>query len=138
MKKLWLTGLALTASLTFEQSYGGVEGDSASMAELCSLLSALAGAWVMALGAAPVRGARQGGSDERMSVAVEINQTSNAQILGVTGAERGFLVLEEHGELRFDTALDSCRGDIAQPEFEISGSVVRDALAGTGASGANG
>jgi transcriptional regulator with GAF, ATPase, and Fis domain len=48
--------------------------------------------------------------------------------LGVTGAERGFLVLEEHGELRFDTALDSCRGDIAQPEFEISGSVVRDAL----------
>ena len=49
--------------------------------------------------------------------------------LGVTGAERGFLVLEEHGELRFDTALDSCRGDIAQPEFEISGSVVRDALA---------
>ena len=49
--------------------------------------------------------------------------------LEVTGAERGFLVLEEHGELRFDTALDSCRGDIAQPEFEISGSVVRDALA---------
>jgi transcriptional regulator with GAF, ATPase, and Fis domain/tetratricopeptide (TPR) repeat protein len=48
--------------------------------------------------------------------------------LGVTGAERGFLVLEEHGELRFDTALDSARGDIAQPEFEISGSVVRDAL----------
>jgi transcriptional regulator with GAF, ATPase, and Fis domain len=49
--------------------------------------------------------------------------------LGVTGAERGFLVLEEHGELRFDTALDSARGDIAQPEFEISGSVVRDGLA---------
>jgi transcriptional regulator with GAF, ATPase, and Fis domain/tetratricopeptide (TPR) repeat protein len=48
--------------------------------------------------------------------------------LTVTGAERGFLVLEEHGELRFDTALDSCRGDIAQPEFEISGSVVREAL----------
>ena len=49
--------------------------------------------------------------------------------LGVTGAERGFLVLEEHGELRFDTALDSRRGDIARPEFEISGSVVREALA---------
>ncbi len=48
--------------------------------------------------------------------------------LSVTGAERGFLVLEEHGELRFDTALDSCRGDIAQPEFEISGSVVRETL----------
>lgn len=48
--------------------------------------------------------------------------------LAVTGAERGFLVLEKHGELRFDTAMDSCRGDIAQPEFEISGSAVREAL----------
>jgi lon-related putative ATP-dependent protease len=34
--------LTLSASLVFEQSYGGVEGDSASMAELCALLSALA------------------------------------------------------------------------------------------------
>jgi len=36
--------LSLSASLVFEQSYGGVEGDSASMAELCALLSALADA----------------------------------------------------------------------------------------------
>jgi len=36
--------LSLAASLVFEQSYGGVDGDSASMAELCALLSALAGA----------------------------------------------------------------------------------------------
>ncbi len=35
--------LALSASLTFEQSYGCVEGDSASSAELYCLLSALAG-----------------------------------------------------------------------------------------------
>lgn len=34
--------LALTASLVFEQSYSGVEGDSASLAELCALLSSLA------------------------------------------------------------------------------------------------
>jgi predicted ATP-dependent protease len=34
--------LALTAQLVFEQSYEGVEGDSASCAELCALLSALA------------------------------------------------------------------------------------------------
>ncbi len=33
--------LSLTASLVFEQSYGGVEGDSASAAELFALLSAL-------------------------------------------------------------------------------------------------
>jgi len=34
--------LCLSASLVFEQSYGGVDGDSASLAELCALLSALA------------------------------------------------------------------------------------------------
>lgn len=34
--------LALSASLVFEQSYGGIEGDSASVAELVALLSALA------------------------------------------------------------------------------------------------
>ena len=34
--------LTLSASLAFEQSYGMVEGDSASMAELCTLMSALA------------------------------------------------------------------------------------------------
>jgi lon-related putative ATP-dependent protease len=36
--------LSLAASLVFEQSYGGVEGDSASSAELYALLSALADA----------------------------------------------------------------------------------------------
>jgi len=36
--------LSLSASLVFEQSYGGVEGDSASCAELYALLSALADA----------------------------------------------------------------------------------------------
>ncbi len=34
--------LSLSASLVFEQSYGGVDGDSASLAELCALLSTLA------------------------------------------------------------------------------------------------
>lgn len=34
--------LGLQASLVFEQSYGGVDGDSASCAELCALLSSLA------------------------------------------------------------------------------------------------
>ena len=48
--------------------------------------------------------------------------------LAVTGAERGFLALEEDGELRFDTALDSCRGDVAEPELEVSRSIVGEAL----------
>jgi predicted ATP-dependent protease len=34
--------LSLSASLVFEQSYGMVDGDSASLAETCALLSALA------------------------------------------------------------------------------------------------
>ena len=37
-----LAPLALEASLVFEQEYGGIEGDSASCAELLALLSALA------------------------------------------------------------------------------------------------
>lgn len=36
--------LSLSASLVFEQTYGQVEGDSASLAELCALLSSLADA----------------------------------------------------------------------------------------------
>ena len=48
--------------------------------------------------------------------------------LSVTGAERGFFVLEEHGVLRFDTALDSSRGDVQRPELEVSRSVVSEAL----------
>jgi predicted ATP-dependent protease len=35
--------LSLTANLVFEQSYGGVDGDSASSAELYAILSALSG-----------------------------------------------------------------------------------------------
>lgn len=35
--------LSLSASLAFEQSYGGIEGDSASVAEACVLVSAIAG-----------------------------------------------------------------------------------------------
>ena len=35
--------LSLSASLVFEQSYGHVDGDSASVAEICALMSALAG-----------------------------------------------------------------------------------------------
>jgi lon-related putative ATP-dependent protease len=36
--------ISLTASVVFEQSYGTIDGDSASLAELCALLSSLADA----------------------------------------------------------------------------------------------
>jgi predicted ATP-dependent protease len=67
--------LSLSASLTFEQSYGGVEGDSASAAEYFALVSALSGAAI------------------RQSIAItgSINQKGDIQpIGGVTRKVEGF------------------------------------------------
>jgi serine/threonine-protein kinase PknK len=50
------------------------------------------------------------------------------QALVVTGAERGFLVLEVDGRFEFDAAIDSARGDVPRPQIEVSTSVVRAAL----------
>lgn len=58
--------LSLSASLVFEQSYGRIEGDSASMAELCSLLSALSGL--------PIR--------QGMAMTGSVNQRGEAQAIG--------------------------------------------------------
>ncbi len=58
--------LALSASLVFEQSYGLVEGDSASLAELCALLSNLANA--------PIK--------QSLAVTGSVNQFGQAQAIG--------------------------------------------------------
>jgi predicted ATP-dependent protease len=58
--------LALSASLAFEQSYGLIEGDSASMAELCALLSNLANA--------PIR--------QSLALTGSVNQFGQAQVIG--------------------------------------------------------
>ncbi len=58
--------LSLSASLVFEQSYGGIDGDSASVAELCALLSALADA--------PVR--------QSIAVTGSVNQYGRVQSIG--------------------------------------------------------
>ena len=58
--------LSLSASLVFEQSYGGVDGDSASSAELYALLSALA--------AAPVK--------QSLAVTGSVNQHGQVQAIG--------------------------------------------------------
>ncbi len=58
--------LALSASLVFEQSYGPVEGDSASLAELCALLSALA--------QVPIR--------QSLAVTGSVNQQGQVQAVG--------------------------------------------------------
>lgn len=62
--------LSLTASLAFEQNYGGVDGDSASTAELFALLSALSGY--------PIR--------QDISVTGSVNQRGQVQPIG--GATR--------------------------------------------------
>lgn len=55
--------LSLSASLAFEQTYGVVEGDSASLAELCALLSSLSGVplrqWLAVTGSVNQHGAVQ-------------------------------------------------------------------------------
>ena len=58
--------LSLNASLVFEQSYGGVDGDSASAAELFALLSALA--------EAPIR--------QRFAVTGSVDQHGQIQAIG--------------------------------------------------------
>jgi len=58
--------LSLQASLVFEQSYGGVEGDSASLAEACALLSAI--------GELPIR--------QSVAVTGSIDQFGGAQAVG--------------------------------------------------------
>ena len=58
--------LALSASLVFEQSYGMVEGDSASLAELCALLSNLADA--------PI--------SQALAITGSVNQFGQAQAIG--------------------------------------------------------
>ena len=57
---------SLHASLVFEQSYGGVDGDSASSAELYALLSALSGQ--------PIR--------QGFAVTGSVNQTGEVQAIG--------------------------------------------------------
>ncbi|MDJ0957644.1 MAG: ATP-binding protein [Arenicellales bacterium] len=58
--------LSLSASIVFEQSYGMVEGDSASLAELCALLSALSNV--------PIR--------QGFAVTGSVNQRGEVQAIG--------------------------------------------------------
>ena len=63
--------LSLSASITFEQSYEGVEGDSASSAELYALLSSLAGV--------PIR--------QNLAVTGSVNQRGEVQPIGGAAAK---------------------------------------------------
>lgn len=58
--------LSLNGHIVFEQSYGGVEGDSASVAELCALLSSIA--------EIPLR--------QNLAVTGSVNQLGRVQVVG--------------------------------------------------------
>lgn len=69
----WLSGtfartypLSFNVSITFEQSYGGVDGDSASLAELVAIISDISGV--------PVR--------QDLSITGSVNQHGDAQSIG--------------------------------------------------------
>jgi len=77
--------MSISASLAFEQSYGGIEGDSASVAEVCALVSAIA----------------RVGLDQRFAVTGSINQHGEVQAVGgVNEKVEGFFdVCRARGDL---------------------------------------
>jgi predicted ATP-dependent protease len=77
--------LSLSGSVVFEQSYGGVEGDSASLAETCVLLSAIAGVALK----------------QSLAVTGSVNQHGQVQAVGgISEKVEGFFdVCRQAGEL---------------------------------------
>ncbi len=75
--------LSLHGSVVFEQSYGGVEGDSASVAELCALLSSIS--------CVPIR--------QNLAVTGSVNQFGRVQAVGGINEkiEGFFAVCKERG-----------------------------------------
>ena len=99
--------LSLSASLVFEQSYGGIEGDSASSAELYALLSALADA--------PVR--------QSLAVTGSVNQHGDVQpIGGVNEKIEGFFELCRSRGLKADGGVPG----VLIPAANIKNLMLRD------------
>ncbi|MEQ8441062.1 MAG: AAA family ATPase [Alphaproteobacteria bacterium] len=75
--------ISFNASITFEQNYGGVEGDSASLAELAAILSDLAGV--------PIR--------QDLAITGSVNQHGIAQAVGgvLHKVEGFFQVCDQNG-----------------------------------------
>jgi len=72
--------LAFSAQITFEQNYSNIEGDSASAAELCALLSSLSGY--------PIK--------QSLAITGSINQKGDIQPIGAVNEKiEGFLALCE-------------------------------------------
>jgi predicted ATP-dependent protease len=83
--------LSLNASLVFEQTYGSVDGDSASAAELCALLSAI--------GDLPIR--------QSLAITGSVNQHGEIQVIGGVNEK-----IEGFFEICRDRGLDGNQGVI--------------------------
>ncbi|MEE8468356.1 MAG: AAA family ATPase, partial [Planctomycetota bacterium] len=83
--------LAFSASIAFEQSYGGIDGDSASGAEMCCLLSVLTG---VAL-------------DQGLAMTGAIDQLGNMQPIGAASEK-----IEGYFDACFDAGLTGDQGVI--------------------------
>ena len=98
--------IGLRASLVFEQSYGGVDGDSASCAELCVLLSSLADV--------PIR--------QGVAITGSVSQRGEVQAIGgVNEKIEGFFDLCEH------RGLNGSQGVIV-PAANVRHLMVKDAV----------
>ncbi len=106
--------LSFNASITFEQSYGGVEGDSASIAEVLAILSDLSGA--------PLR--------QDLAVTGSMNQHGEVQAIGgLTNKAEGFhRTCVEAGELTGTQGVVFPRSN--EPGLVLDDHIVADIEAG--------
>jgi ATP-dependent Lon protease len=105
--------LAFSASIAFEQSYGGIDGDSASGAEICCLLSALTDTPIQQglamTGAIDQHGHIQaiGGVNEKIEGFFDVCNS-----MGLTGSQGVLIPLTNAGDLmlRHDV-VESCKNE---------------------------
>ncbi len=120
--------LAFDASIAFEQSYGGIDGDSASGAEICCLLSALTGV--------PIRqGLAMTGAIDQMGHIMAIGGANEkiegffdvCRDVGLTGDQGVIIPLANAGDLMLRTdVVDAC----AEGQFHVYAvDTVHEALA---------
>ena len=96
--------LAFSASIAFEQSYGGIDGDSASGAEMCCLLSALTGI--------PLR--------QDLSMTGAVDQHGNVQAIGAVSEK-----IEGFFDTCSDLGLTGKQGCII-PEANVKNLMLRE------------
>jgi len=96
--------LSLHGSVVFEQSYGGVDGDSASVAELCALLSSLA--------RAPIQ--------QNIAVTGSVNQLGRVQSVGGINEK-----IEGFYDICVERGLDGTHG-VIMPRDNVKHLMLRD------------